>query len=61
MGRRYRLRPYADRSRKRFYKRNVRSDIRTRVLDDVKCEVVIYLVLSYRGKRPIDYPDQGSP
>ena len=29
---------FRDRTRKRFYKRNVRSEIRTRVLDDVQCD-----------------------
>ena len=30
------------RTRKRFYERNVRNEIRTRVLDDVKCEGITY-------------------
>ena len=33
---------FRDRTRKRFYKRNVRSGGRTRVLDDVKCEAITY-------------------
>ena len=33
---------FRDRTHMRFYKRNFRSEVRTRVLDDAKCEGITY-------------------
>ena len=54
---------FRERTRKKEYvsihRRNVRNEIRTRVLDDVKCEDVTYRAAG--GKISIDYPAQGNP
>ena len=51
---------FRDRPCKRSYKINVRSELRTRVLDDVKNVKVLPTELYIVVNGPINYPAQGN-